>query len=184
VPPELDSVIAQLTANLAKTQRGLLHAADAVPAEEWMTRPSEGRWSAAEVIAHLMSVERAVIGKADRVVQKSPKRVSMLKKIHLPMVFVQLRLIRLKSPIPMDAKMLRGKEVMLAELREVRERSHAFLEETRSRDLSEYYWKHPAIGSLNTYEWIEMIAAHEARHTKQMREIASTLPKAIESLQK
>jgi hypothetical protein len=31
-----------------------------------------------------MMVERAVTGKADRVAQKPPKRVSLLKRIHIP----------------------------------------------------------------------------------------------------
>lgn len=65
MPPELESIIA----NLAKAQTGLLSAADAVPPEDWKTKPGKDRWSAAELIAHLMTVERAVIGKADRVAQ-------------------------------------------------------------------------------------------------------------------
>ena len=127
MPPELDSIIACM----AKAQRRLLSAADAVPAEEWKTRPSEGRWSAAELVAHLMMVERAVIGKADRVAQKAPKRVSLLMRIHSPMALVESRWIRRKSPVPVEPEMPRGKEEMLAELRTVRERSLAFLDETR-----------------------------------------------------
>ncbi len=100
------------------------------------------------------------------------------------MVLVESRWIRRKSPVPIDPQMLRDKEIMLAELREARERSLAFLEETRGRDLGEYCWAHPALGTMNTYEWIRFIAAHEVRHTKQMREIAASLPKSVESLQK
>jgi uncharacterized damage-inducible protein DinB len=175
VPPELDSIIA----SMAKAQTGLLCAADAVASEEWKTPPSEGRWSAAELVAHLMMVERAVIGKADRVAQKPPKRVSVFKRIHIPMALVESRWIRRKSPVPVEPEMLRDKEIMLAELRTVRERSLAFLEETRGRNLGEYCWKHPALGTLNTYEWMQFIASHELRHTKQMREIAASLPKLV-----
>jgi uncharacterized damage-inducible protein DinB len=178
VPPELDSIIACM----AKAQRRLLSAADAVPAEEWKTRPSEGRWSAAELVAHLMMVERAVIGKADRVAQKPPKRVSLLMRIHIPMALVESRWIRRKSPVPVEPEMLSGKEEMLAELRTVRERSLAFLDETKGRNLGEYCWKHPALGTLNAYEWMQFIASHELRHTKQMKEIAAILPKSVESL--
>jgi hypothetical protein len=81
---------------------------------------------------------------------------------------------------------------MLAELREVRERTLAFLEETKGRDLSVYKWKHPFLGVLDAYDWMRMIAGHEVRHTKQLREIAArlprgqskSLPKAVTSLQK
>jgi uncharacterized damage-inducible protein DinB len=178
VPRDLESIVVCM----AKSRRGLLSAADAVSGEEWRTKPGEGRWSAAELVAHLVMVERAVVGKADRVAQKPPKRISLLKKIHLPMALVESRWIRRKAPRPVEPKMLRDKEVMLAELRTVRERSLAFLEETKSRDLSEYCWAHPALGTLNAYEWMQFIAAHEIRHTKQMREIAATLPKTVESL--
>lgn len=167
---------------MAKAQRRFLSAADAVPAEEWKTRPSEGRWSAAELVAHLMMVERAVIGKADRVAQKPPKRVSLLMRIHIPMTLVESRWIRRKSPVPVEPEMLSGKEEMLAELRTVRERSLAFLDETKGRNLGEYCWKHPALGTLNAYEWMQFIASHELRHTKQMKEIAASLPKSVESL--
>lgn len=180
MPRDLQSVIA----NLAKSQGGFLRTADSVASEDWKTRPSDGRWSAAELVAHLMMVERAVIGKADRVAQKTPKRVSLLRRIHLPVALVESRLIRRKSPVSVDPEMLLDKEQMLAELREVRGRTLAFLEETRGRYLGEYRWQHPALGSLNVYQWIEFLAAHEIRHTKQMREIAASIPKAIESLQK
>jgi uncharacterized damage-inducible protein DinB len=178
VPRALESIIACM----ANSQKGLLSAADAVPADEWRTRPSEGRWSAAELVAHLVMVERAVIAKSDRVAQKPPRRIPLLKKIHLPMALVESRWIRRKSPMPVEPGMLRDKEVMLGELRTVRERSLAFLEETRSRNLSAYCWAHPALGTLNTYEWMQFIASHEIRHTKQMREIAASLPKSVESL--
>ncbi len=178
------STLESLIADLAKAQASLLSAADAVEAGEWKIRPSEARWSAAEVVAHLMMVERAVIGKADRLAQKTPKRIPLLKKIHLPVVLAEVRLVRLKSPIPVDTEMVRDKEAMLAALREVRGRSLAFLEETRGRDLSEYYWPHPALGMLNTYGWMRMISAHEVRHTKQLREIAASLPNVIARLQK
>jgi len=175
VPQKLDSILNCL----AKAQTGLLSAADVVRADEWKTRPGEGRWSAAELVAHLMMVERAVIGKADRVAQKPPKRVSLLKRIHIPMAFVESRWIRRKAPAPVEPEMLHNKEEMLAELRTVRERSLAFLEETKSRNMGEYYWAHPALGTLNVYEWLQFIASHEVRHTKQMREIAASLPKPI-----
>jgi hypothetical protein len=71
------------------------------------------------------------------------------------------------------------KEQMLGELRAARERTLAFLEETKCRDLSAYCWPHAFLGMLDVYEWFEMIAAHQVRHTKQIREIAARLPKVV-----
>jgi len=124
-------------------------------------------------------VERAIIGGADRITQKTPKLIPFLKRFHLPLWLVESRLIRRKSPIPLDQGLISTKEAMLAELRAARERTLAFLEETEKRDLRAYRWPHAFLGVLNVYEWIEMIAAHELRHSKQMREIATRLPKVV-----
>jgi len=76
------------------------------------------------------------------------------------------------------------KEEMLAELRGVRERTLAFIEETRGRDLSKYNMPHPFLGTLNANGWLQFIASHEIRHMKQMHEIADSLPKTVTRLHK
>ena len=170
--------------NLHRAQKELLSAADTVPADQWKTNPGEGRWSACELVGHLITVERAIIGRADKLLQKPPKSLPFYKRFHLPVAVAESRLIRTKSPISTDSQILREKEEMLADLREVRERTLAFMEETSGRDLSKYTMPHPFLGTLNAYEWFQMIASHEVRHTKQMREIAATLPKVVTNLQK
>ena len=170
--------LSSLTSNLAKSRSGLLRAAEAIPPDAWKTSPSEGRWSAAELIAHLIQVERSVIAKADRILQHPPKPVPLLKRLHLPMALVESRWVRRKSPIPIESTLLKSKEEMLDDLRAARERTQAFLEETSGRDLSDYYWPHPALGVLSLYGWIRFLASHEVRHTKQMWEISGDLRKA------
>jgi hypothetical protein len=178
--PRLEPILEKL----ALAQHRLLRTADSVPADQWHSSRGNATWSAAQVVAHLIMVERTVIGNADRLLQKTPKHLSLLKRFHLPLALVESRVIRRKTPIPIDPELIREKETMLAELREVRERTLAFLEETKGRDLSVYCWPHPFLGIFNVYGWFQMIAAHEVRHEKQMREIVASLPKAIETLQK
>jgi hypothetical protein len=173
-----------ITSKLSRSQQRLLREAALVPAEQWATRPEEGRWSAAELVAHLILVEKAVIAKAERIAQKTPKPIPLLKKMHLPVAIAKSRVVRRKAPVPVTAEMLGPKAEMLSELKGARERSVAFMEETRARDLGAYYWEHPALGMLNIYKWLEFLAAHEVRHAKQLREIANGLPKVIENLQK
>lgn len=165
---------------LAEAQSMFLRTADTVPSEQWTAKRNAEEWSAAEVVAHLVLVERAVIGGADRVTQKSPRPLSFWKRAHLPLWLVEARIVRRKSPIPLDPELIGNKEEMLGELRTTRERALAFLEETRNRDLRAYRWRHAFLGSLNVYEWFEMIAAHQVRHTKQIKEIAIRLPKVVE----
>ncbi len=176
--------LATIIENLALAQRELLHAADAVPAEQWKTRPAYGRWSAGELIAHLSAIEKTILGRADKLLQKPPKSVPFYKRFHVPMMIVEARVIRRKAPAAIEPQTVDEKEEMLAELRGVRERTLAFIEETRGRDLSRYNMPHPFLGNLNAYDWLQFIASHEIRHMKQMREIAGSLPKTVTSLHK
>jgi uncharacterized damage-inducible protein DinB len=163
--------------NLHKARTGLLKTADALAPGEWRTNPAPGNWSAAEVIAHLTMVERAVITGARRMVQDQAKPVPFLRRFHLPTRAVRYRLIRRESPIPLDPALLAEKEPMLAALNTVREATFAFLRETAARDLSAYRWRHPFVGSLNLYQWFALLANHEVRHTKQIQEIVKTFQK-------
>jgi hypothetical protein len=155
-----------------------------VPFRQWNRKPGADKWSTAEIVAHLVMVERAIIGGADRITRKNPQKVPFLKRFHLPLWLVETRVIRRKTPIPLDPSLLGDKETMLAELRDARERTLSFLEETESRDLSAYCWPHLFIGVLNVYEWFEIIAAHQLRHAKQVKEIAEWLPKVGENSRK
>ncbi len=128
-------------------------------------------------------VECAILSTADHIVQKSPRALPMWKRVHFPIWLAETRLIRLKSPIALDTALVGEKEDMLGELRLTRERAFAFLAETQKRDLSAYRWRHVFLGRLNVYEWFEMIAAHQLRHTKQMNELSKRLPKVVESSQ-
>jgi DinB family protein len=166
---------------LAHAQRKLLRAADIVPAGFWKTPPRPGAWSAAEVIAHVIIIERTVLGAAVRIFTKTPRQTPLLKRFRLPFALAEVRVVRMKTPIPIDPELLCEKEVMFAELREVRARTLAVIEETRNRDLRVYRWRHPFLGSLNAYQWFSFLASHQIRHEKQMREIAADLPKAIQN---
>lgn len=164
---------------LTRAQTAFFRAADAIRAEKWGDCPGMNEWSAAQLVAHLVGVERGVVTRVDQLTQKEPIPVPFPKRWHLPMWLVEARVIRRKSPVPLDESLLGEKEAMLGELRRVRERTMAFISETERRDLSAYCCKHPFLGMLNTYEWMEMIAAHQLRHTKQVREIEAKLSRKL-----
>ena len=164
---------------LARAQNAFFRAADAIPGEKWDNCPGLNQWSTGELVAHLVVVERGVVTNADRLTQKAPIPVPFPKRLHFPMWLVEARVIRRKSPVPLDESLMAEKEAMLAGLRGVRERTLAFISETERRDLSAYCWRHPFLGMLNLYEWLEMIAAHQLRHTKQIREIEAKLSRKL-----
>jgi len=93
-----------------------------------------------------------VVSYADRVIQKAPRRVSFWRRGHLPIVLVGSRVVKRKAPSMVQPDGLADKETMMAELRSVRERTLAFLEETHQRKLEAYFWRHPFLGYLNFYD--------------------------------
>jgi hypothetical protein len=171
--PDLRPILTQLDT----ARRGLLLAADSVPNARWKASPRLGAWSAGEVVAHLTMVEGTIISKADQLVRQPPNIVPIWRRAHLPVLFAEWRGVRRRTPIPLDPSLVTEKETMLARLRGVREKTLAFIEGTRDRDLSTYRWPHPFFGSLNLYDWFRTIAHHEVRHTKQIQEIIAAFPK-------
>lgn len=169
-----------ISENLVRAEAEFLRVADAVPADHWKTCPGEGRWSAGELVCHLIQVERTIIKNAGKLLEHAPKPLPLSKRFHLPMLLVESRLISLQTPIPLDLSLICEKDEMLAELREVRQQTRAFLEErTKGKNLRKYHMPHPFLGTLNLCEWFQMIASHQVRHAKQMQEIAAILPKTV-----
>jgi len=171
--------ITPIREKLERAQTEFFRAADAIASESWNFKSRPDIWSACELVTHLVVVERGILSKADRIAQKTPNETPFLQKFHLPLWIVEARIVKRKSPVPLDESLMAGKEEMLATLRAARERTLSFIAETEKRDLSAYRWKHPFLGMLNTYEWFEMIAAHQLRHTKQMREIEAQLSRKL-----
>lgn len=169
---------------LYRAQKEFLRAATDIPEELWTKSPKPGAWSGAEVVAHVMGVETTVVDGAERILRKDPKRIPLLKRFSLPPAMIERRTIRIKSPIPVNPSLLAERQVMLMQLVEVRARTLRLMEQTKTRNLRVYRWKHPVLGMLHAYGWFSFLASHQIRHAKQLAEIAGALRKAVADLQK
>ncbi len=119
-------------------------------------------------------VERAVADGAAKVTAAAPRPVSFRDRLGPPILLAEYRLVKRKTPIPLDSSLLGEKDKMMRRLARERERTHALLTDTRQCDLRQYFWKHPFFGHLNFYQWMRLLAHHQVRHTKQIREIVNT----------
>ena len=160
-----------IISQLEKAHGGLVATVGTVPDERWRSSPGGGAWSAGEVIAHLTMVETSVINGAEKVLSAAPRPVPLLKRFHVPVVAAKWRIRKVKSPIPLDPNLVKERPAMMDEFGKVRERTLKFIEQNRGRDLSPYRFPHPFFGSLNVYDWLRILANHEVRHTKQIREM-------------
>lgn len=173
--PNLDSI----RAKLIRSQSRFLTVADTIPSNFWKTPPSPHAWSTAEVVAHLCQIESSILTNSNRILRHPPRPVPFTKRFRLPLFLAEYRVRRFRSPLPVDTSLLAEKDPMLASLRTVRERTLAFLDEAKSRNLAPYYFPHPFLGMFNLYTWLELIACHQLRHAKQVHEIATLIPKRV-----
>ncbi len=160
-----------LLENLHRTRETFTSAARKVPEEHWRTPPREGGWSAAEVVAHVTMVETLMTGAAAKITRKPPVTVPLSKRFHIPVALVAWRVVRVETPVPIDTLLLDDREMMLGRLTEQRERTLSVLEAGRQRNLRKYRVQHPLLGSLHYCDWFRTLAAHDARHTKQLRDV-------------
>src|SRR5689334_5598443 len=87
------------------------------------------------IIGKLARAQESFLRAADAVPtalwKTGPENGAWCAAVHIPLAVVEARLIRRKTPIPINPELVRDKEAMLGELREVRGRTLAFLEETQ-----------------------------------------------------
>lgn len=156
---------------LRRTRQKFEATARKIPDHYWRTPPRPGAWSAAEVVAHVTMVETLMTGAAAKITRKPPVRVPLSKRFHIPVALVAWRGKRVETPIPLDTLLLDDCEIMLSRLAEQRRRTFSVLQAGRETNLRKYRVQHPFLGSLHYYDWFRTLAAHDARHTKQLREV-------------
>jgi hypothetical protein len=166
-----------ITKLLSRSQAALLAAAQAVPEDAWRKPPSPGAWSAAEVFAHLTMVEEAITAGMARMLGALPKKIALWQRVHLPVRLAQIRLLKRKTPIPLNPALVLDRAESLARHMALRKRALQLLTENAGRDLGGYRHKHPFFGYLDIYEWFRSIGYHELRHTEQIQEIVEVFQK-------
>jgi uncharacterized damage-inducible protein DinB len=161
----LDTIHRKLASTIGSADPALLY-----------KRPAENEWSVAQVVDHLCLVEEAIINYLKSRLDKPPVKVSLIRKL-LPMRIVSLRFKRLQAPEvvrpesnqpPMDA-LLQRYDNLRGQLTQM-----CIDDGERLRNVC---FKHPYFGDMDGAKTVSMIAFHEQRHYKQIRETLKKLSK-------
>lgn len=146
----------QLVEALREAHRQFLAATAAVPDPLFRVAPTDGEWSAADVLGHMLIIaaidETAIPAVIERGEQPSD-------------------IVDLISPAPADLT----REQMLAELERLRERLIASVLKADPSAHLDILWRHNEFGSMNWREWLLFARVHILDHTRQMQSIARTL---------
>jgi len=164
---------------LDTTRTDLSKAVEDVSAARRAERPAPDRWSVAEVLEHLSIIE-------GRVVQMLTGRIAAAKAAGLG---PELETSPVLDSINRERVTDRSRRITAPELIQPHSGADAAsvwsgLEQSRASlreavlggdglALSEVTHEHPVLGQINLYQWLVFVGSHEARHTAQIREIAT-----------
>jgi DinB family protein len=137
-------------------------------------RPAENEWSVAEVIQHLCLVEARTLSGLELALHAPPARVSLLKKL-IPAGIVSVRFPRVKAPKTVEPLNSLPKEESLSSYNDVRAQLKQFCIEHGRKQLNQTSLRHPFFGDIDGVTAVSMVAFHEQRHYKQIREILKKL---------
>ncbi len=174
--PRLAAVIEHADAARAE----LLAAVDAIPEELREARPSEQSWSAAEVLEHLVRVEKGVaklmalkIGELQASPEPPHETADMVAITDARFGVLANRANRIEAPdrvVPEGEMSAESARMALMETRGI------LLDQLHAGDglaYSTVLHPHPFLGTLDLYEWVYFVGAHERRHAEQVRELAA-----------
>lgn len=170
--------LAEIVVYLEETRADLVAAAHAVPADGWADRPTAAGWSPAEIVDHLRIVEHGVVRLLQKLVGEAraaghPAETEGDSIIDAAFVAsLADRSNRREAPARVmptrSVDMATGLAAMAAERGELM----AAMADADGLALGSLTWTHPSLGTLNLYEWLVFVGAHETRHAGQLREIA------------
>lgn len=157
---------------LQQTRDGVVAATKGLSEAQLKFKPAPDRWSVAEVLEHITIVEGALYSNVTEIVMKAPAGAPDRDTAKIDaQVFAVVpdRTHKVKAPEQFVPTGRWPAADTLDQFLKTRERTTAFFESTP--DLRAHVGGQSPLGPLDGYEWIMFIAAHSARHTKQILEV-------------
>jgi hypothetical protein len=159
---------------LGSSRERLIGAVEGRSREQMRFRPVD-RWSIADCVEHVATVEREALKRIRQSLMETVKRpmpsvpdnmilTSALDRSH--------RFVSHPAMLPRRRWTNFGDLVRLFEA--ARERTVRFAAVTQS-DLRAHSFEHPDLGELDCYQWLLFLAAHCDRHVDQMEEVLEDL---------
>ncbi len=142
--------------------------------KQWTFKSAPDRWSVAEVSEHITISEQKLIGLVQQVT-KSPatpeKRDQVKGKDELVLQRVPDRSHKAQAPEFLKPTGQFATEADLVKAFTERRDANMEYVKTTNDDLRDHFFDHPALGTLDGYQWLLLVSAHSARHTAQIEEV-------------
>lgn len=175
--PHLTAVFSRLD----RSREALGAAVESIAVPLRQQRPGPEQWSAAEVLEHVSIVERIFSDRVAAAVADA-RAVGLARetgdRAPLPAAIETRMADRVNKRTATEAARPSG-TLDAAAAWDVVETGHrrlrALAEDADGLALGQVTIEHPFFGRLTIYQFVELMAAHESRHTEQIREIGRAL---------
>jgi hypothetical protein len=150
----------------------LRSAYDAVPPERRAVRPEPERWSPAEIVHHLVIVDRRINQRLRSLIEEAralppESDDSAIVATIAPRVTTRDR--RFKTSEASEPRETDPSRIW-DDLGAVRREFEEIVATCDGLALGKVFAPHPALGPLCGYDWLAFVGAHAARHADQIRE--------------
>jgi DinB superfamily len=150
-----------------------------VSTDEWLPRPDEGAWSIADCAEHIVVSEEALRRLVREQILMSPPSPDQAAAVQgKDGVVIQAMRDRSRRGKTFDFLEPTGRwpdrMALVARFREEREATIAYVQSTHD-PLHAHTSALPALGDLNAFQWLLLLATHTGRHVAQMQEARGRL---------
>jgi hypothetical protein len=156
---------------LERTAAKFLNAVEGLTEEQWYFKPAPDRWSIAECAEHIAVSETFIRGVVEKMLEKPVETVEPeARKDAVLMAMLVDRTSKFNAPdplVPHDS--FESEEELIASF--VRERRETIALAKSASGLRDRAGTHPALGNVDAYGWLLIVAGHSERHTLQIEEI-------------
>jgi len=167
---------------LEDTRAKFLASIDGVSDAQWTFKAGADRWSIAEVAEHIAVSETTILQLVTERILKSPKVPADSARATDAKVIAVITDRSGKAQAPEMLKPTNrwaNRAALTKEFEAARTRTIDYVRTTKD-DLRGHAMAHPAMQTIDAYQWVLLLAAHSARHTAQIEEVkaAAGYPKS------
>ncbi len=161
--------------SLQETHDAFLKSISGLSEKQWKFKPAPDRWSVAEVSEHITVAEGMILGFVQGKIMDGPatpeKRAEVKATDETILTKVPDRSRKVQAPeFLQPTGRFANEEATVKAFEEARAKTMDYVKTTQD-DLRDHFGPHPVLGTLDAYQWILLISAHSARHTKQIEEV-------------
>jgi antitoxin component of RelBE/YafQ-DinJ toxin-antitoxin module len=163
------------TKYLEETRARFLASIDGLSDAQWTYKAGPDRWSIAEVAEHIAISESTILGMVTDQILKTPEVPADPGR---PTDEKVIQTITDRSSKAQAPEMLKPtnrwptRASLTKDFEASRQRTIDYLKTTKD-DLRGHARAHPALKTIDGYQWVLLLAAHSARHTAQIEEVKS-----------